>query len=529
MLSIVFWGTLVIYVVVSFYLARYVKNAKDYYVMGERANTLWITGSLTASYLSAVTFVGIAGLQYLNGPPLFLLVYGSWIGMVIAMLYVGRKLRSYGSMTMPDYIRRRFGGTISTIATIILIVGLIGYGLVQLMGAGVLLSAVTGSSYTVMIIAFAIALIFFCATAGMYSVVVTDTLMMITILIGCLVIAPAVMINTGGFEGVTKGLMNINPLFWSSGGATLKMPVGWSIGQLVLWALFFPAAPWICMRAFPCKNDFVLMRSIAWSTLIATVAVTVLFLGVSAAFLLNPNIKPADQVFVWICQTQVGSVLGGIGIAGIMAAILSTAATIFIAAGFGLSRDLYEKLTVKKLTDKERVLYARIAQVIIGVGVLIAALMKPLAIYWIGAWSGALFVTGWMPMMVAGFEWKRVTRQGAFASMIMGIGSYVLLYQMVKGWKMFKLPWGLDPVIFGLIISCLVLWVVSLLTKPKEEDLAMYDELKLIRFSGQTIKSFSPERLQKEIGITRGAAWAIIVISIVVFGWLIIRIVPAVS
>jgi sodium/pantothenate symporter len=529
MLSIVFWGTLIFYVIISFFLTRYVKNAKDYYVMGEKANTLWITGSLTASYLSAVTFVGIAGLQYLNGPPLFLLIYGSWIGMVVAMLYVGRKLRSYGSMTMPDYIRRRFGGTVSTVATIILIIGLLGYGLVQLMGAGVLLSAVTGSSYTTMIVVFAIALIFFCATAGMYSVVVTDTLMMITILIGCLVIAPAVMINTGGFDGITKGLMNINPLFWSSGGATLKMPVGWSIGQWVLWAVFFPAAPWICMRAFPCKNDFVLMRSIAWSTLIATITVTFLFLGVCAAYLLNPNIKPADQVFVWICQTQVGAVLGGFGIAGIMAAILSPAATIFIAAGFGLSRDLYEKLTVKSLTDEQRVLYARIAQVIIGVAVLVLALMKPLAIYWIGAWSGALFVTGWMPMMVAGFEWRRVTRQGAFASMIVGIASYVLLYQMVKGWKMIKLPWGLDPVIFGLAISCIVLWVVSLLTKPKEEDLAMHDELKGISFSRQTIKSVPPESLQKEISITRWTAWATIIISIVVFGWLIIAIVPAVS
>lgn len=529
MVSFVFWLTLGIYIVVSFYVARYIKSAKDYYVMGERGNTLWITGSLTASYLSAVTFVGIAGIVYLNGPPIFLLVYGSWIGMVMAMLYVGRKLRAYGSMTMPDYIQRRYGKKIGTVATIILIVGLLGYGLVQLMGAGVLLSAVTGTSYTTMIIAFSISLVFFCAAAGMWSVVVTDTLMMITILVGCLVVAPIVLLKAGGFEGVTAGLMQKNPLFWSSGGAVFKMPVGWSIGQIVLWAVFFPAAPWIAMRAFPCKNDFVLMRSIGWSTLLATVTVTILFLGVGATYLLNPAIKPADRVFIWVCQNQVGAFWGGMGIAGVMAAILSTAATIFIAAGFGLSRDLYEKLTVKKLSDKQRIVYARIAQVIVGVVVLLLALTKPLAIYWVGAWSGALFATAWMPMMVAGFEWKRVTRQGALASMILGVGSYILLYQLVRGWKLFKLPLSIDPIIFGIIISCLVLWIVSLLTEQKKEDVEMYENLKKIRISEQTISAFSPEALQKEIRITRQSAYAVILISIVVFGWLIYMVVPRVS
>jgi len=530
MVSSIFWATLVLYVLVSIFLARYIRNVKDYYVMGERANTLWITGSLTASYLSGVTFVGIAGIVYLNGPPIFLLVYGSWIGMVIAILYVGRRLRAYGSMTMPDYIQRRYGTSISVVATIILITGLMGYGLVQLMSAGVLLSAVTGTSYETMIIAFSIALIFFCATAGMWSVVVTDTLMMITILVACFVVAPIVVGKGGGFEGLTTGLMQKNPLFWSAGGATLKMPLGWSIGQLVLWSVFFPAAPWICMRAFPCKNDFVLMRAISWSTLLATTTVTILYLGVGATYLLNPAIKPPDQVFIWACLNQVTPFLGGMGIAGIMAAILSTAATIFIAAGFGLSRDLYERLWAKDVPDKKKIFHARIAQVIVGVIVFLIALNKPLSIYWVGAWSGALFATAWMPMLVAGFEWKRVTRQGALASMILGMGSYILLYQMTKVWKVFKLPLNIDPIIFGIIISCLIIWIVSLLTKPREQDLKMFDELSAIRLSGQTVKIFSaPGALKKEIAITRKTAWAVIVASIVIFGYLILMIVPKVS
>ncbi len=410
-----------------------------------------------------------------------------------------------------------------------MIIGLMGYGLVQFMGAGVLLSSITGIPYTWVVIIFAVALVIFCSAAGMWSVVVNDTIMLITILIGCFVVAPLLVVKAGGFEAITTGLMEKSELFWSSGGAVYKMPVGWTIGQLILWMVFFPVAPWIAMRAFPAKDDFVLMRSIAWSTFMATAGVTVLFLGCSAVFLINPNIKPADQVFIWASQNQVPAFLGGIGIAGIMAAILSTAASIFIAAGFALSRDLFERSTSRTLTEKQKVLYARYAQVFIGLVILVIALTKPLAIYWIGAWAGALFCTSWMPMIVGGFEFKKVTRQGAIASMIVGVGSYVLLYQLVKKAKLFQLPLNLDPVIYCLLLSCLVMWIVSVFTKPNEKDLETFDSLQGISLSKEAIVAYPSDILAKEIRTTKLTAWGLILLSVVFFGYLIIRIVPAVS
>jgi sodium/pantothenate symporter len=528
-LNTIFIGTLFIYVVVSFYVARFIKNAKDYYVMGNKATTLWVAGSLTASYTSAVTFVGIAGIEYLNGPPIFLLCYGSWIGMVFAMLYVGRKLRALGSMTMPDFIQSRYGSSARVVATIIMIIGLLGYGLVQFMGAGVLLSSILGWSYESVVLIFALALVIFCAAAGMWSVMVNDTIMLVTILIGCFVIAPLLILKAGGFDGITYGLMQKNELFWSAGGAVYKMPTGWTIGQLVLWALFFPVAPWLAMRAFPAKNDFVLMRSISWSTFFATAGVTLLFLGVSAVYLVNPEIDPPDQVFVWASQHMVGPVLGGIGIAGIMAAILSTSSSIFIAAGFALSRDLFERAYKGSLTEKQRILIARVAQVLIGLVILIVTLTRPLAIYWIGAWAGALFATAWMPMVVGGFESRRVNRQGAIASMIAGMGSYIILYQLTKKMKLFVLPFNIDPVIVAIVLSCVVLWVVSVMTQPHADDLASYDDMQTQNFSKEAIRFYSYDDIKKEIMTTKITAWSLIVLSIIFFGYLLLKIVPAVS
>jgi len=527
-----FWIILILVIVVAFMVNKYVKSASDYYVMGKKGGTIGITGVLTASYLSAVTFVGIAGIEYLNGPPIFLICYGSWIGMVFGFLYVGRRLRAYGAITMPDFLQERFGTNVRVTATIILIVGLLGYGVVQLMGAGVLLSTVTGISYNVVIVVFAVALVTFCAVAGMYSVVVVNTLLLATILVACFIIAPIMIKAGGGFEGLTTGLMNIDPDFWSAGGRKYHMPAGWTVGQFVLWALFFPAAPWIAGMALPCKNDFVVMRSISLATLFTTVGVVILFLGVSAMFLVNPNINPADQVFIWACKNQVHPILGGLGIAGVMAAILSSGATIFMGAGFGLSRDLYERYIMNKggsLTESQKIIYARMAQIGVGVIVITFALSKPLAIYWISAWAGALFATAWLPTLIAGFEFKRASRVGVIAGMLCGAGSYIILYQCVKKWKLFTLPLGLDPVIYAIIISFAAIWVGSLLVKPKQEDMATYSRVKGIGLAENTLQSLSPGEMIKEYKMTKTLAWTSIIIAVVVLGLFAIRIVPAVS
>jgi len=532
MAVIAFWIIFVVCMATAFLLMRSVKKADDYYVMGHRATTIGLAGLLTASYLSAVTFIGIAGIEYLNGPPIFLIAYGSWIGMVVGFLYVGRRLRAYNALTMPDYIQGRFGSKVRVVATVVLIVGLLGYGVVQMMGAGVLLAAMTGYNYQMAIIIFAVMSIAFCAAAGMYSVLVVNTILMVTILIAMFVASPIFLSLGGGLHGVSAGLFAIDPNFWSAGGRVLHKPMGWTIGQLLLWIFFFMSAPWISAMALPAKNDFVVMRGVLIAVFITTVGVVIVFLGVSAVYNVNPNIKPPDQVFIWASKNLVNPVLGGFALAGVLAAILSTAATLFLGAGFGLSRDLYERYLMDKgrsITDKQKLTYARLAQVVVVAVVTIFALTKPLAVYWVGAWAGALFATAWMPMLIAGFEWKRATRQGVLASIIIGTGSYIFLYQMVSVAKMFALPFNLDPVIFGIIISCASLWIVSLMTQPVESDMKVQVEMKTLSLAKKTIESLTPAKLKKEIFNTKILAWGTMILAVVILGWFIIAIVPKVS
>ena len=143
MATTIFFAALALYVIVGALVARRIRSSDDFYIMGERGSTVLIVGTLAATYLSAVTLLGIAGVSYQEGPLVLVATgsFGAWIGTLLAVIYVGRKFKSFGCRTMPDFFRDRFNNTwVTVVATLIMIVGLLGYGVIQLIGAGLVLS-----------------------------------------------------------------------------------------------------------------------------------------------------------------------------------------------------------------------------------------------------------------------------------------------------------------------------------------------------------------------------------------------------
>lgn len=519
----IFFGTLLVYVMVGAVLTRYINVPEDFYVMDHKAGAILIAGTLFASYMSASTMMGIAGIVYTEGAAMWLVIYGSWPGLVIGMLYVGRRLRKLNDMTMPDFIGDRYQSEwVRAVATLIMMVGLIGYGVIQLIGAGYLLADFIGIPYDQIVVLFGVALLIFTVAGGMYSVVVTDTLMGVTMIIAGVVVAPAAISAAGGIEALTTLLPQQNPGVWFAGGANMEMSVGWLLSQWVLWLFFIMVAPWVVSRAFPATDDFELMDGTNIATFLATSVITVLFLGVMVTFLLNANIEPVDNVVVWMADNLVHPLWGGLAIAGIMAGILSTTSTIFIYAGFGLSRDLLENVGGQVLDDDQQLLAARVAQFIVVATVTGVALLEPLGIYWLAAWAGSLFAVAWAPMIIAGLEWERANQYGAMASMIGGAVTYILLYQATGPWEMFSLPFGMSAVIPALILSTILMIVGSILGETTEDEREFFHDMNDITISQQVIENHTENELIKKYNRTRRIAYGLIVLSVAVFGGLFV-------
>ena len=484
----IFFAVLALYVVVGIVVARKVKDSEDFLVMGERGSTLMIVGTLAATYLSAVTLLGISGISYAEGPLVIATTgsFGAWIGTLLAVLYVGRKLKALGCRTLPDFFRSRFDNRIvTTLAAVIMIVGLLGYGVIQLIGAGLVLGEITGMPFPVIIMVFVLVLLVFSALGGMYGVVVTDTLMFFTMLAVAAVVSPWI-ISQAGFSDM-KALSDSLPGYWTVAGAQGR-PLSFTVSQFLVWITFFTCTPALVSRVFPAKNDFVLLKAAGIGVFLVAFMQIPVFLAASAMQVLQPAIEPTDRVMVVAFLEHVPALLGGVGLAALMAAIMSTASTLFVLAGFGLSRDLYENLKRGEISEKHRMIASRLAQVMIGLVVAAIAIARPAAIYWIAIYAGAIFGVGWLPTVVAGLEWRRMNHKAALASMIVGVLSYISVSEIVVR-QIISLPSFLDPLMVSLVLAILALLVVALLTQPNATETEYFQVIKSTSASSKTIET----------------------------------------
>jgi cation/acetate symporter len=171
-------------------------------------------------------------------------------------------------------------------------------------------------------------------------------------------------------------------------------------------------------------------------------------------------------------------VISGLVAAGGMAAAMSTADGLLLAIANALSHDLYYKIIDPKAETKTRLIVARVLLVVIGVAAALVASLKLTGILGAVAWAFNFAMSGLFFPLVLGVWWKRATREGAIAGMVLGfgVGSWYLYQVFAAGMA----PWlAIDHLRFGIIgagVSCIAMVVVSLLTpEPDEETQRMVD------------------------------------------------------
>lgn len=518
---------LIIYIAVGAIVSKFVKNSDDFYTMGGRGSTLLIVSTLAATFLSATTLLGIAGQSYSEGPLVLSALgsFGSWLGTLFAVIYIGRKMKALNCSTMPDFFEQRFKNKwVSVVATIIMIIGLIGYGVVQFIGAGIVLSEIIDIRFEVIMIMFTIALLAFTFFGGMFSVVVTDAIMLFTMLTITVIIAP-MLIGQAGFDQI-KSLGETIPGYWTIAG-TEDRPIGWSISQFLVWILFFTCMPALVSRVFPAKNDFVILKVSIIGVFFAPLMQIPVFIAAAAMKVLDPNITPTDNVMVVGFMEYTPPAIAGIGLAALMATVLSTASTLFVLVGFALSRDLYEKIFEKKLTDKQSLSYARIAQILVAALVCVISIMQPSAIYWISIYAGSFFAVGWLPTIVASFEWKRMNSKAALASMIIGVTTFVLFGELIRS-GVLPVPEGVDELMIALVFSVASLIIVALLTKPNSYELQYFEKMKQTSMADVTINEFKKRpnalaKLKKQYRQVIATAVIVTLFSVALWGYLFVQ------
>lgn len=464
--------SILVYIAIGNYAGRGINKLDDYYVAGRRAPTLIILGTLVASVMSSTMFLGEAGFAYAGqAGPYVLLPMWSTVGYVIGAIFFGRFLRRSRATTVAEFFGERFNSPrVQAIAGITIILALGGYLLAVTQGAGILLSQLTDITYVQALIIAWLSYTTFTMYSGSRGVILTDTLMFLLFTFASAAAAWFVVGELGGVKNVMSQLAVLEGkedlMAWHGViGPGTEWPTAtdyliWTLAIDISWALVYCVSPWQSSRHLMAKNEHVVLRAAILACLCVGLLQLVVY-GFGAVINLgNPNIDPPESATIWASLTMMPEILGALMLAGIMAAILSSASTFLSLVGFSASNDI----GIHKSADELKTLrFSRLMMLAIGSVALVLALIFPPDIFWLTTFIATVFASSWGPVGLMSIWSKRITEQAAFWGMLSGLVFNIVpkFFEFV-GWV--EYPSYLNPVIIGTAVSLVVTVVASRMT-----------------------------------------------------------------
>lgn len=470
--------SIVIYIAIGNYAGRGIKKLDDYYVAGRRAPTLIIVGTLVASVMSSTMFLGDAGFAYAGqAGPYVLFPQAATVGYVLGAIFFGRFLRRSRASTVAEFFGRRFNSSrVQALAGITIILALGGYLLAVTQGAAILLSQLTELGYVQSLVVAWLSYTIFTMYSGSRGVILTDTLMFILFTVASFGAAVFLVNDLGGITDVIGKLAvlddKVDLMSWHGIiGPGTEWPTAvdfliWMIVIDVSWALVYAVSPWQSSRHLMAKNEHVVLRASCLACLaVALLQVMVYGLG-GVINLAKTDIVPPESATIFASLNLFPEFLGALMLAGIMAAVLSSASTFLSLVGFSASNDI----GIHKSDDEMKTLrFSRIMMLVIGTVALAAALVFPPNIFWLTTFIATIFASSWGPVGLMSIWSSRITESAAFWGMLSGL-AFNIVPKFFEFIGMIQFPSYLNPVLIGGAVSLIVTITISYRTTVSTEE-----------------------------------------------------------
>ena len=411
--------------------SRRVKGLKDYLVAGKKLSFFSVAFSARATGESAWLLIGLTGMGATVGARAFWVVVGEVLGVTLCWLWMARPFKrmtdEFDSITIPDFLESRFRDSqhrLRLVSAVALVIFVTIYVSAQIDATGQAFERFLDWNYFVgAIVGFGVVLLY-TTFGGFLAVVWSDVFQGMMMFLG-LVALPIVGIwSVGGIGELADGLQAIDPTLLSlapEGGWTLTGTA--TIIGLALIGLGFLGSPQIFARFLALRSESEIPQGAAvalvWTVLADSGAVCIGLLARHTLGVQGEDALPA------LTEHLMPTVLVGLYVAIVLAAIMSTADSLLIVATSALVRDVHQKIRHPELTDAELMKTSRIATVVLalvalGVALTVAVVTPGRTVFWfvIFGWSG--IAATFCPTMILAVFWRGMTRQGAFWAMIFG-------------------------------------------------------------------------------------------------------------
>ncbi|MEP6607323.1 MAG: sodium:solute symporter family protein [Burkholderiaceae bacterium] len=448
---------------IGIYAAMRVKSTADYALAGRSLPLLVIIATTFATWFGSETVLGIpskfveGGFRNTVEDP-----FGAGLCLVLVGMFFARKLYKMDLLTIGDFYRRRYGRGVEIFSSIVILISYLGWVAAQITALGLVFNLLSAGAISVsvgMAIGTAVVLVY-TLFGGMWSVAMTDTFQMAIIIVGLSLIAIFAADQAGGASRVieyaqSRDMFRFFPdggvhdwLFWA--GAAITIMIG-SIPQQDVF-----------QRVMSAKDaDTSVKGPIIGGISYMIFALVPIFIGLSA-FLVMPEaantllkqdsqkILPTlvlEHMPVWLQVAFFGALL---------AAIMSTASAALLAPSTTFVENVLKNFV--NMSDKRELFYMRMTVIVFTTCVLIYSINNEgTPIYELVSKAYQFPVVGAFWPLVCGLYWRRSTTQGAIWSIVLGMGTWLVLE---------RTPLGQDfpAVLGGFLMAALGMFVGSLVS-----------------------------------------------------------------
>ncbi|GEL78176.1 sodium:solute symporter family protein [Tenuibacillus multivorans] len=460
--SIILLIYLIVITIIGIYFYRRARRSEsDYFTAGKSINTFVGAFAIFAAVASSSSLMGAVGSGVALGVPYFFTyAFGVIAILPFVMFLIAGQIRRSGVKTMPDFFKQRFGTSVQIVSAIIVVIGMTFYMVPQLTASGLIGSHVLGIDYKTAVIALGIGFTLYAALGGMWAITYTDLIQGTLMLVGIVVLAMFILVDHSGLSALISDALAVDPQF-----GDITQPWMSYFGLFIAFLWFGIISPSVVMRNFASRDAKTARRSAMWGTVLYLALFLAGFVVTSAGASLGivETLDNSDMIFVSVVEHYLPAIIGGLMLAGLMAAIMSSADAMLLAISAGIAHDIYKENINKQASERYVTGIGLIVMIVASIVGILIAIEPPGLIAIMVGWVGGFLLSSFGFPLVLGLWWKRANKTGALMGMLSGAILFVILISSQV------LPTNAEPIIAA-PVSLIVMIVVSLMTEPPSKE-----------------------------------------------------------
>lgn len=453
---------------IGVWTTRKSSESTESYLLGDRSLGPAVTAlRLQSTSMSGYMFQGAGSLAYTQGYYSLWYALGDIGGGILNLSILGRRMRKLsqrlGSLTSIEYLEHRYESKwVRIVAAPIALVCIFLYVLAQFVAGGQGLEVVTEIGYQPALLIAVGVIVLYTFLGGYLAVAYTDFVQAIVMLVGMVWIFIGTLQYLGGFTKANQEVGAINENLLTMWGAELSYKGSWGVilGALLLFSIGYMGWPHVVVSHMAMKQPSVARTAGVYSTLFNLAFIPAPYIIGVFALLILPDLEDPQKAIFETAKVVLPTLVVGIVMAAVMAAIMSTADALLLQASTIAAKDIVGRFFIKNMNEQQMVRISRISVLVMAtLGVLIA-FSNPPQVFDIVVYATSILGGAFVPAYICAVWWKKANWVGATLSIVSAT-------IMVVIWQQLQLEdnTGLHPMLIGLLTSTITMIIGSLATQ----------------------------------------------------------------